>query len=777
MLQKNRTQKFSRINNRTLLNFDGISDYIDLGVHSPLDYSGSFSISFYIRPDNVHPNAVASAVFTKRRPVGSSGINIVYTAATNQLSFTIDTNNGVIQPTNALVVGEEISHCVCVWDQTNQVVSLYLNGILNSSATAPAGTTLDNDGSEQTRIGFTNGSGEANNFFAGSLQNVMIFSRAITGEEVDLIWQNGGYSPTSTHSGIISHWPLTEPLFYKATSGFIVKNTSFLVGDNVAMDTSEQYNYAKATAITANHGKMIGFVDGEIGIGNPSLIQSLKGFYNRENTFPYMVKTQPGLLRITEATGVDYSVVDDTKDFTLVWIGSIPLGVASSIPLVNLDRNGNAADTNLLCIFYSSSGGLGVKMGTANNYSMFVHSGIDLINNKLIRIELRKRLDETRLLIFNQISGEKIADAFMINYSSITIDWVARISEEIQVNRSLLSTIEAFVQRSYFEYRDTSNNLLRLFDWVCSQEGEPLVTDITGNTSPGIEVLSPSTIEDVNRQGWAGADSLITPMINATQLVENEFYFELQNFSMPAGSNEKGYTIILTAVYDQDDFGLGQSVGFGNRGQQGDFILWHSVPAPFGFSDGTTAVGGLTRTTNLAGEAGSIITFMPGSPGGEPRVTLSQQTKLNKVCEIAITIDDSLKFVTIYFDGMLKLKQSISSFNNQFFEAIGTLRINRSSYGKRYGFKKLIRTAIYNEVFSQEQVINSYNNGLLSDVRTESEVMIHHYDNYREDGTNVILDDLTGNGYNFNVIGLTGATTADQLTNLQANILEIKSLF
>ena len=226
--------KKTRINHEKLLSFNGIDQYIDLGIFEPLNYSGSFAISFMVNFSQVHPEGnVLGALFMKEKPVGNSPIKIAYFYQSNLLAFVIGTNNGLFQPINVFLNGDTLTHCVCSWNQDTGSMKIYLNGVLSRELTTPPGTTLNNDGTEITRIGSSTEASGAIKTHSGSLGNLIIFNRELTVNEVISLHALGGVVPRNLHDAILSHWPFSEPAAFIPN---IVCNPGFDRGGNCGFE-------------------------------------------------------------------------------------------------------------------------------------------------------------------------------------------------------------------------------------------------------------------------------------------------------------------------------------------------------------------------------------------------------------------------------------------------------------------------------------------------------------------------------------------------------------
>lgn len=101
-----------------------------------------------------------------------------------------------------------------------------------------------------------------------TMSNLIFIDLNLTQQQVNYPNVNGGIIPESAHEFCIAHSPL---------------QTAYDDGvDNVTPDILEQYNYAKVTALTANHGVLANYTDDELGLGADFDNQTaVKDFYDK----------------------------------------------------------------------------------------------------------------------------------------------------------------------------------------------------------------------------------------------------------------------------------------------------------------------------------------------------------------------------------------------------------------------------------------------------------------------------------------------------------------
>lgn len=126
------------------------------------------------------------------------------------------------------------------------------------------------------------------------ISHVCYFNDLLTQQEISYIHTQGGLIPESAHESCVAHYPLTQRQYPKASADFIIKHPQFSLNDLVAFDVVEQYNYARVTPLTANHGELINFTDAEAGVdGLAPIGTAIKDFYLKTTLDIYEAPVQP----------------------------------------------------------------------------------------------------------------------------------------------------------------------------------------------------------------------------------------------------------------------------------------------------------------------------------------------------------------------------------------------------------------------------------------------------------------------------------------------------
>lgn len=157
--------------------------------------------------------------------------------------------------------------CVKVGNKASAGWAIYINGIKQvttilsdqdiSTITVTANTIYISGVGSTANIGWNH----------SSLSNFIVATKNPTQKEISYVHANGGILPESTHQDCISHHPL---------------QTAYKAGTNYTPNAVEQYNYAKVTPLTANHGALLNYTDDELGLGADfDNNTAIKDFYDK----------------------------------------------------------------------------------------------------------------------------------------------------------------------------------------------------------------------------------------------------------------------------------------------------------------------------------------------------------------------------------------------------------------------------------------------------------------------------------------------------------------
>ncbi|MCF6153372.1 MAG: hypothetical protein E3K38_14035 [Candidatus Kuenenia stuttgartiensis] len=149
------------------LEFNGVDSYVDIGDR---DLTDAFSIGAWIKISSLGKHMIIGKTFqTYQLYVSSEGKIIFQRNAATPISY------------NAGLVPDTWYHVAVTFDTTNGI-SLYLDGVLVSTN---GDITVTNQNNVRTKIGAAGST--AQNFFSGAIDEVRIYNRALTSQEVEFI--------------------------------------------------------------------------------------------------------------------------------------------------------------------------------------------------------------------------------------------------------------------------------------------------------------------------------------------------------------------------------------------------------------------------------------------------------------------------------------------------------------------------------------------------------------------------------------------------------------
>lgn len=186
--------------------FDNVNDYIDLGDVSTMEGQSALTISTWINPTTLANydgivSKYASATSDTTLNLGGTGVG-----TTSSLVATIRNGSDTYgyTATGKIVTGVW-THCILVFDGTqtgnSNRLKVYINGVseaLTFVGTIPA-TTVAN--AQNLRIGRT---GSASDYFDGKIDEVRVYNRALSAEEVAQLYRVN--SPTGVDTNLKGYW-------------------------------------------------------------------------------------------------------------------------------------------------------------------------------------------------------------------------------------------------------------------------------------------------------------------------------------------------------------------------------------------------------------------------------------------------------------------------------------------------------------------------------------------------------------------------------------------
>lgn len=227
------------------LSLMGSTDYVTAGNPASLQITGSVTLSAWINPRAVatqYERVVVKNTSGNYPPYICYGFN--RDLPTQGIAFSIST--GGVLSTSALPLNTW-THVVGVYDGSQ--AKIYINGVLNNSATS-SGALCDT--SSALVLGFNIETGTTENFM-GYLDDVRIYNRAISVDEVKRLYEIGTPSKISTTpenkgnlaQGLVGHWTFDGPDISWQTQKAHDKSGQGNTGTLINMSTTSSPTYGR----------------------------------------------------------------------------------------------------------------------------------------------------------------------------------------------------------------------------------------------------------------------------------------------------------------------------------------------------------------------------------------------------------------------------------------------------------------------------------------------------------------------------------------------------
>ena len=173
-------------NNGGNYEFDGIDDYISIDDHGEMNFTtGSFTLSAWVKTNSILPS---NGYIIERRDTYNAGYRFLVKGG-NDIQFTIENSSGsnleIETPSNNLLL-DKWHQIVAVRDAGNKL-KLYIDGVLikeiDDTITGSIGQNVRN-----VNIG-RGGAFGSTEFFNGSIDNVIVYNRALSNDEIEALYK------------------------------------------------------------------------------------------------------------------------------------------------------------------------------------------------------------------------------------------------------------------------------------------------------------------------------------------------------------------------------------------------------------------------------------------------------------------------------------------------------------------------------------------------------------------------------------------------------------
>ena len=240
------------------VNLDGINDYVNLGSPALLQMTGSMTVSGWV---NAASFPVDDAAVVSKRSSGELGFQLDVTKDTGQrtIGFKLTNSSGgqMFRFGATTLQTNTWYHIAGVYDAATQSLHVYLNGVLDDGALQGT-VTATQQNSTTTNVAVGRRAGSTGFEFAGRIDDVRLYSRALTTAEIqaDMLTSLGApdtvapsaptgltASPFSTSQVNLSWTASTDNV---AVTGYQV----FRNGNQVGTSTTTTYSDTGLSAAT-----------------------------------------------------------------------------------------------------------------------------------------------------------------------------------------------------------------------------------------------------------------------------------------------------------------------------------------------------------------------------------------------------------------------------------------------------------------------------------------------------------------------------------------------
>ncbi|MDD4410029.1 MAG: LamG domain-containing protein, partial [Candidatus Pacebacteria bacterium] len=166
------------------LQFDGVNDYVNCGNGQDLNFStGDFSYSLWFKIPSI--TNTYYVIFNKESSDYQNGINLFIWNSENKLVAQVRGGSPVNIYSNSAIIPNKFYHVVITRSGSNGY--MYLNGELQSSFSS--NWTSDVNTTKSLQFAYQNAT--TPNMFNGSLDEVLIYNKALSVQEVNVLYSHG----------------------------------------------------------------------------------------------------------------------------------------------------------------------------------------------------------------------------------------------------------------------------------------------------------------------------------------------------------------------------------------------------------------------------------------------------------------------------------------------------------------------------------------------------------------------------------------------------------
>ncbi|MBN2422618.1 hypothetical protein JXB41_05295 [Candidatus Woesearchaeota archaeon] len=167
------------------LDFDGSSDFVDAGSDSSYDITSDYTFAAWIYPKNIA--TAGQRIIVKDNNTDGKALSLG-DPGSGRIRFFDRGMSPVSTDTGAIISNNNWYHVVAVYDSSDAMKRIYIDGIEVANSTSVTGTPATN--SVNLGIG-ADPKGNSGGFFNGTIDEVRIYNRSLTTEEIIDLMESG----------------------------------------------------------------------------------------------------------------------------------------------------------------------------------------------------------------------------------------------------------------------------------------------------------------------------------------------------------------------------------------------------------------------------------------------------------------------------------------------------------------------------------------------------------------------------------------------------------
>ena len=175
------------------MSFDGVDDYVDSGTASVLDDLGPVSISAWIYPRSEGENGIGTIIAKDTALTSGYWMLRMYSGGINSLSFikNYSTTDLIVATVDNAITLNTWQYITLIWDGSSSAANakIYINA--TEAAYVQQQNGVDAKNSDNALNLYVGNRGASTATFDGSIDDVRVYNRALTGDEIKRLYNLG----------------------------------------------------------------------------------------------------------------------------------------------------------------------------------------------------------------------------------------------------------------------------------------------------------------------------------------------------------------------------------------------------------------------------------------------------------------------------------------------------------------------------------------------------------------------------------------------------------